>query len=283
MKIAYFIMVHNNFPQLCWLMNAIYSDDDLFVIHIDKKSSPGFFNQVHEYVDGRPNIEFLPSHKVNRFGWSVVKTELRAIRALVSSKREWKYLINLSAQDYPIKSVDTIKTKLSLEFPKNFVEVIPRDEMANGDPHLERRLAFEMFRKVVRTPAWLPFPKMADIKYKGSAWFMLTRDFCEWLLSNRLTAEIEATVKYWWNPDELFFQALVMNSPYRNTLMEHYGREIIWPGNTASPKTLTMEDYGRLSASPALFARKFDEAVDRQILVSLACDHRYQMPRTRDN
>src|SRR5262245_24912291 len=135
MKIAYFIMVHNNFPQLCWLMNAIYSDDDLFVIHIDKKSSPGFFNRVHEYVDGRPNIEFLPSHKVNRFGWSVVKTELRAIRALVSSKREWKYLINLSAQDYPIKSIDTIKTTLSLEFPKNFVEVIPRDEMAKGDPH----------------------------------------------------------------------------------------------------------------------------------------------------
>jgi hypothetical protein len=281
MKIAYFIMLHDNFPQLRWLLNAIYTYDDLFLIHIDKKSSPSFFNQVHEYAVTRPNIEFLPSHNVTRFGWSVVNTELRAIRALVSSKREWEYLINLSGRDYPIKSIDAIKTKLSLESPNNFIEVIPRNEMAKGDPHLERRLSFEMFHTVVKTPTWLAFPKIADIKYKGSAWFMITRDFCEWLLSNRLTAQIGAAVKYWWNPDELFFQALVMNSPYRNTLTEHYGREIIWPGGTASPKTLTMEDYERLSASPALFARKFDEAVDRQILVSLACDHRYQIPNSR--
>lgn len=281
MKIAYFIMLHDNFPQLRWLLNAIYSYDDLFLIHIDKKSSPGFFNQVHEYADTRPNIEFLPSHSVTRFGWSVVNTELRAIRALVSSKREWEYLINLSGRDYPIKSIDSIKTKLSIESPNNFIEVIPRNEMAKGDSHLERRLSFEMFHRVVRAPTWLAFPKIAEIKYKGSAWFMLTRDFCEWLLSNRLTAQIGAAAKYWFNPDELFFQALVMNSPYRNTLTDHYGREIIFQGGAASPKTLTMEDYERLSASPALFARKFDEVVDRQILVSLACDHGYQIPNTR--
>src|SRR5215467_6901095 len=104
------------------------------------------------------------------------------------------------------------------------------------------------------------------------------RDFCEYILSSPVTLEVKRLVKYTWNPDELFFQALIMNRGYRNSLAEHYGREIIWPGGSASPKTLGMEDYDLLCTSSALFARKFDEAVDRQVLTSLARDHGYQVP-----
>jgi len=71
---------------------------------------------------------------------------------------------------------------------------------------------------------------------------------------------------------------VVMNSKYQSLLAEHYGREIIWPRGKSSPKTLTIEDYDRLSASSALFARKFDQRQDRQILVSLARDNGYHVP-----
>ena len=281
MKIAFFLMLHANFPQVRWLINAIYNRDDLFILHIDRKADSKFFESITKYVGDRSNVIYLSPHLVNRFGWSVVETELRAIRTLVSSNDDWKYMVSISGQDYPIKPITTIKAKLSAEWPKNFVDVIPFSKMAEHDPHdphLARRLSIEIFGRVVTTRIRLPFPKVVDIKYKGSAWFMLTRDFCEWLLSNPITEQIENRVKYTWNPDELFFQAVVMNSPYRNVRAEHYGREIIWPGGTASPKTLCMEDYERLSDSPALFARKFDEAVDRQILIALARDHGYQVP-----
>jgi hypothetical protein len=281
MRIAYLIMVHDNFPQVKWVINAIYNPDDYFIIHIDKTTTQNFRQQGNQYVGNLANVKYLTPHRMTRFGWSIVGTELRAIRELASSKHEWKYVINVSGQDYPIKSIGTIKAKLIAEWPRNFIEVNPFAKMAEydpHDPHLTRRLAFEMFGRVVTTRIRLPFPKMVDVKYKGSAWFMLTRDFCEWLLSDQITWKIARRVKYTWNPDELFFQALLMNSPYRNSVAEHYGREIIWPGGTASPKTLCMEDYERLSASPSLFARKFDESVDRQVLVSLARDHGYQVP-----
>ena len=281
MKIAYLIMLHNNFPQVKWLLSSILNDDDSFIFHIDKKSDSRFSQQVKQYVGHRSNIKYLPSRRIVRFGWSVVETQLRAIQELAVSNKEWSYLVNVSGQDYPIKSIADIRTKLTAEWPRNFVEVIPFNEMAERDPHdphLARRLAFEMFGAVLTTRIRLPFPKIVNVKYKGSAWFMLTRNFCEWLLSTLLTQQIEKLVKYTWNPDELFFQVLVMNSPYRNLLAEHYGREIIWSVGTASPKTLCMEDYERLSASAALFARKFDQSVDRQVLVSLARDHGYQVP-----
>jgi hypothetical protein len=187
-------------------------------------------------------------------------------------------LINLSGQDHPIKSINTIRAKLAAAWPRNFVDVTPFSELGPDDAVLKRRLAFEMFSTVVKTPVRLPFPKMVDIKYKGSQWCMLSRDFCEWLVSNRIADEIKKLIKHTWTPDELFFQALIINSPYKNSLAEHYGREIIWQGNTASPKTLCMEDYERLSASSALFSRKFVESVDREILVCLARDYGHQVP-----
>jgi hypothetical protein len=135
-----------------------------------------------------------------------------------------------------------------------------------------------MFGRLVKTHVQLPFPRHLDVKFKGSGWFMLTREFCEWLLSSPITPKVERLVKYTWTPDEIFFQVVVMNSTYQNQMAEHYGREIIWPRGMSRPKTLTMDDYERLSASSALFARKFDQRQDRQILVSLARDHGYPVP-----
>jgi hypothetical protein len=281
MKIAYLIMLHSNLAQVRWLMNAIFTQEDLFIIHIDRKSDHHFSQSIRKYVGNRSNVKYLLSHFVNRFGWSMVETELRAIKALLSSREEWKYFINVSGDDYPIKSIPTIKTRLTASWPKNFVDVISFDAMTKLDPqdhHLVRRLAFEILGTIIRTPVRLPFPKTVDIKYKGSQWFMLSRDFCEWLVSNQITYQLQKFIKYTWAPDELFFQALIMNSPFRDSRADHYGREIIWPGNTASPKTLRMEDYERLSASPALFARKFDESVDRQILLCLARDYGHRVP-----
>lgn len=107
---------------------------------------------------------------------------------------------------------------------------------------------------------------------------MLTRHFCEHILSSPFTHKMKTLMRYTWNPDELFFQAVAMNSEYGESLTEHYGREIVWLDGSASPKTLGMEDYDLLGASSALFARKFDETVDQQILLSLAHDHGHQVP-----
>ena len=84
-------------------------------------------------------------------------------------------------------------------------------------------------------------------------------------------------MQFTWNNDELFFQALAVNSRYKDSLAKHYGRYIVWDGS-ANPKALVMDDYDRLSSSPALFARKFDEAVNRDIQVFLARDCGDEMP-----
>jgi hypothetical protein len=276
MKIAYFIMIHHMFSQFCWLFDAVYTEDDIFLIHVDKKADKDFYDQVKSYAGSRTNVRFLPQRAITRFGWSVVSVELEAIRILANCTAQWKYFINLSGQDYPIKSLACIKDRLRAEYPRNFIDVISFDEAAKldaEDPHPNRILSFEVFGRIAKTPLQLPFPRSIDIRYKGPAWFIFARDFCKWLLSEPITKRLATLVKYTWNPDELFFQSLIMNSPYRNSRTDQSGREMIWIAGSASPKILRIEDYERLSMSPALFARKFDESVDRQILINLAYDH----------
>jgi hypothetical protein len=280
MRIAYFIMLHHKFSQSCWLFDAIYTEEDVFLIHVDKKSNDKFYDQVRSYIGTLPNVSFLPRRAVTWCGWSSVSVELQAMRVLLDSDVRWQYLINVSGQDYPIKSVEFIKKKLQAEWPRNFIRAwsfAKVQELEPDDPHLKRILVFDVFGRLVRTSIRLPFPASIDIKYKGSAWHMLTRDFCRWLLRSPTRRRIEKLVKYTWNPDELFFPTLIMNSPHRDLRTEDFGREIIWPG----PKTLRMEDYERLSASQALFARKFDDSVDQEVLVHLASDNGYRVPRVR--
>jgi hypothetical protein len=72
------------------------------------------------------------------------------------------------------------------------------------------------------------------------------------------------------NTDEHFFQTVIANSPFRDRLGRvdsepvlgvHY---IDW--HRGSPKVLGVEDFERLIASPALFARQFETTEDSAIL-----------------
>lgn len=78
------------------------------------------------------------------------------------------------------------------------------------------------------------------------------------------------------NPDECFFQTLLMLSSYRD--MRHdYLHYVDWstsrkdkPKN--SPNTLLVGDYKKITSSPYLMARKFDMYVDSKIIKLLQRD-----------
>lgn len=59
-----------------------------------------------------------------------------------------------------------------------------------------------------------------------------------------------------------------MNTPFRDLRTADFNSTVIWPG----PRTLRIGDCDDISFSNSLFARKFDESVDREILRRLATD-----------
>jgi hypothetical protein len=69
-------------------------------------------------------------------------------------------------------------------------------------------------------------------------------------------------------PDELFFQTIIMNSQLRDTVENDDLRYLDWSREPA-PAVFTAADLPSLLESRQLFARKFDETVDFEVLDAL--------------
>lgn len=195
------------------------------------------------------------------------------MKLLLELDETWTHFVNLSGQDYPIRPIDEIRSALAAAPGLNHIEAYkinsrPRHEQA----HLWRRMRWQCFEvggNLIRTPIPKAAPGKFHIEWKGSGWYVLSREFCEWIATSDVTHECVAALRNTYIPDEFFIQTLVMNSPFWNTVTFDNRREILWNGGS-HPKILTMHDVGRLESSKAFFARKFDDTVDSDVLFALA-------------
>lgn len=104
----------------------------------------------------------------------------------------------------------------------------------------------------------------------GTNWFSITHGFAKYVIEKK--EWIKMTFRNTRCGDELFIQTLVVNSPYRDQLTEiafedNYMsclRFIDW--KRGKPYVFRLENYDELIESPYLFARKFDEKVDVEII-----------------
>jgi hypothetical protein len=268
MKLACFLMLHKNAGQFAWIFSAVYNPDDLFLIHVDARSAASFLKEVQAVVGGRPNVRFLDSIPVSWGGWSQCEAEFRAIRHLIASGEPWDYLVNLSGQDYPLRPLSELKAFLAERQGTNFI----RTRTLAGNPlHFRLRLLFRCIERDGRMrrlpiPNW-PFRPLR-IRWFGSSWHFLSRDFCEWLATSGMMECCDRALRHTKAPDEFVMQAAAMNGPFRDTVDPGLYRFYNFDG--PSPVILTEADWDDMTASDAFFARKFDESVDRAVLERLA-------------
>ncbi len=130
----------------------------------------------------------------------------------------------------------------------------------------------------------VPWEKLQKSNFKiygGSQWWILPHEVIDFVqLQFRKNKKVIRQLKRSWTPDETFFQTLAMNSEQAKLMMEN---DSIFDANSQKsmtycnfitptkgfrghPHIITMEDYDRIMAKKALFARKFDQSKDREVL-----------------
>jgi hypothetical protein len=67
-------------------------------------------------------------------------------------------------------------------------------------------------------------------------------------------------------PDEMFFQTLIMNSPFKEQTVNNNLRYIDWVNGPEAPRVLTSADLTSMVGSDRLWARKFSEEKDLFVL-----------------
>ena len=124
--LAFSIVMHENVEQMERLLHAIYRPHNVYCVHLDAKASDSLHQAVHGISGCFSNV-IIPEHpiKVEWSEFSLLEAELVCLQELWKYKH-WKYFINLTGREYPLK------TNLEL------VQILKAYDGANdidGSPH----------------------------------------------------------------------------------------------------------------------------------------------------
>jgi len=116
---------------------------------------------------------------------------------------------------------------------------------------------------------FLQFPRVIPINkiYGGSQWFTLCRKHAEYVISyHDRHKDIAKFFRHIMLPDETYIQTILMNSPFKESIINNNFRHIRFSGNTFHPLIFDRTHFDELKNHEAFFARKFSENTDIEIL-----------------
>lgn len=267
--IAYLILVHRYPNQFKRLFKAIYHPANHYIIHVDKRSGVELQTELEGFLKGYPNTSMLKSEKALWGGFSLVDAELRAIKELLKMGLKWEFFINLSAQDFPLKSQTYIHNYLSHHIGKDFLKVSNQTLVRPDTLHRIENYVTESGNDIITEPIMKRSFLSGVTPFIGNQWMILSRKFCEFVSDSPEVERFKEFYKHTFIADEGFFQTVIMNTSYKPTIVNDDKRTIDWiPMGTIKlrPRDFTIQDANFLIASQDLFARKFDETVDSDIL-----------------
>jgi len=299
---AYLIMAHDQPEQLHRLVNVLQCDWAKFYIHIDKKTEIAPFLKL---MGHRNDVQFIEARvKANWMGFSLVQATMNLMKSAMMGG--FDYCTLLSGADYPVKPLQDIYSffdKAENEYIAFWrledrpgwqhkveyfylVDKIPiRNYMEKNPEAYWRRFfwgRFFKYRHLMPKRKFLP----GLVPFGGPDWWSLSSSCVKYVLDYvEKNRKFSNFYRYTSSPGEMFFQTIILNSPYANKV-ENSGaywkwsesrvagderemlpdedfnlRYVDWSGEISgkreAPAVLFEEDWQNISSTKALFARKF--------------------------
>ena len=278
-KHAYLIIAHNNFTQLQTLVTLLDNPRNDIYLHVDKKAKTFHPDKIKVTYSNLILIDRIP---VNWGGHSQIKCEMNLLKAAAPKQYEYYHL--LSGLDLPLKSQKEIRSFFESAYPKNFIKF--DDRAIQSGSFLHRVSTYHLFQDYFGRNTGvlagflrrledlsLRFQKFIGVQrkqyitpYKGTNWFSITHELVKYVLAreNIIRKQFYHTVC----ADEVFLHSIVMDSPYRETVVSNSLRAVDW--TRGDPYVYKAEDVDELLNSENLFGRKFDENIDRSAIEKIA-------------
>lgn len=279
-KHAYLIMTHGNF-RILELQLKMLDDyrNDIF-IHVDKKVDEFNFDYFLS-ICKKAHVKFIKRRINVRWGGQTqVLTELLLFKE--ASKEYHSYYHLLSGVDIPLHDQDYIHDFFEGK-AYNYIVCFKQDELNIWDyqrlsrfrfsPNIDARILgrINAFQEKINVDRL----KKYDFTFtRAYNWCSLTHEAVSFLMSKEKL--IVKMTRFSVCSDEVYKQLLLYNSEYRTTIYrDDTGktddlRLVDWQRRVKdSPHIFTFNDYEMLVSSHKLFARKFDEKVDMNIVMRL--------------
>jgi hypothetical protein len=298
MRVCYLLQTHKAPEQVERLVRRIHSLSPTAQILI----SHDFTNcdLPRSTFEDLPNVDIIAS-RGGRGSFEIVQSYLDAIAWLLASGSDFSWLINLSGQDYPIRPLAEVENFLSHTDYDAFIhhfEVFSKqspwkwNEGYSRYHYKYRTLSRDLaeWQKELLKPVKLlnylqPFFRVNFsygitlglktsppfnqnfVCYGGSFLCTLSRKCVEYL--HRYVQLNPDVVNYYKGvaiPDECFIQTILVNSQQFKICNDSKRYFDFSQTRNGHPRILQSTDFPVLMKSQADFARKFDLAVDRDVL-----------------
>ncbi|MBZ2206829.1 beta-1,6-N-acetylglucosaminyltransferase [Massilia soli] len=267
MKQVILIHAHKDLGQLNALVGQLAHDGLILYVHVDAKSALDVAR-----IDPRAR-QVRRRIAVHWGDWSQVRATLNSLAEIVAAVPAFDKVVFISAQDYPLLSNEALIAALDAARGSELLEcaAIGPQGWACQERyqyfHWPRggrlaRLAGKLLLRSMRALGWRRAMAAGMRPFGGSCWWALSRPCIEMILQ-RIQAQpsIEAYFRTVACPDEMFFQTLVMDSPFASRVVSNNFRFIRWPdGGARNPKILDAGDFDEIARSGAQFCRKLDAA-----------------------
>ncbi|XP_046724470.1 beta-1,3-galactosyl-O-glycosyl-glycoprotein beta-1,6-N-acetylglucosaminyltransferase 4 [Silurus meridionalis] len=210
--IAFSLVVHKEAHMVERILRAIYAPSNIYCIHYDLKSSSAFKEAVNGLARCIPNV-FVSSRleTVHYGGISRLRADLNCLSDLLNSDVRWKYAINLCGQDFPLRTNAELVSDFKALNGMNMLETVRPSE------YKKQRYTFQFKLKDEKSPLNTvlvntgekkkPPPHNIEI-FVGSAYFVLSRDFVNFVYWSPLVKDFLAWSEDTYSPDEHFWATL---------------------------------------------------------------------------
>ncbi|KAK7088343.1 hypothetical protein V1264_022271 [Littorina saxatilis] len=253
--VAFSLLVYRDADQVERFLRAIYRPHNVYCIHVDFKADNSYRRRIELMASCLSNV-FVSSVVVDvRWGrFTNLEPEVICMRQLWKHEVKWKYFINLTGQEFALKT------------NKELVRILKAFQGANG-------ISGNPTANVDRWKKYLPAPYNVTI-YKGAVHIVASRGYVDYVLHSKVGQALFNWVKPTGHPDESYFNTLNFNTklgvPGSTTVnftkgsYGNFNRHKIWGDRSKCAGKFVrgichfgVGDLPRLTSSPQLIANKF--------------------------
>ncbi|MBR0697926.1 hypothetical protein JQ553_32385 [Bradyrhizobium lablabi] len=264
MNIAYLILAHSHSDQLSRLVRQLQSPAADMFVHIDARVEIGPF--VHAVGS---DAHFIANRIPIYWGdYSLISAALVLMETALAAPRRYDYLVLISGADYPLRSAPEIENFFSENNGLQFIDSVAMPSAAAAKP-LSRLTTYKgrpgplgscagKGRRLLGGFGLMPKARNYK-KYfgelmpcAGNQWWALTRDACAYV--QKFAADHPRLMRFYKNthvPDEMVFQTILANSPFRSNMRRSLTYSD-WSGGGASPSEIGDRHIAMFRANPRL-------------------------------
>ena len=219
--IAFNILLHKNVDQFERLLRTLYTPQNQYCIHVDKKAHPGVLQSVQSIANCFDNV-FVASklERVVYASYSRLQADINCMTDHVNRGKDWKYLINMASSEFPVQTNLQLVQILKIFNGANDIhEVFSTMDAARFKQRYITHVDDSDLGYIVNTNTLKEDPPHKLTVTKGNAYNVFSRKFVEFALRDEKAVDFLRWSIDTYTPDEHYWATLnnLYNNPFLKT------------------------------------------------------------------